>query len=98
MTGGSFTNEDSCLVISTQPKTISRRESECKNKSAFNGPFDDAHCERNWSSGICACKTDKHRNGKFIYVSIFNLVWYLVDEILQTPSMEKKKFGISLYS
>lgn len=91
MTGGSFTNEDSRLVVSTQPKTISRRESECKNKSAFNGPFDDAHCERNWSTGICACKADKHRNGKFVYVSLFKIVWYLIHEILQTASRKWKK-------
>lgn len=65
MTGGSFANEDTSLVVSTQPKTISRRESEARNKSAFNGPFDDAHCERNWSSGICACGKDERRSGKF---------------------------------
>ena len=72
MTGGSFANEDTSLVVSTQPKTLSRRESEVRNKSAFHGPFDDAHCERNWSSGLCACGKDERRSGKFAVLFVRN--------------------------
>ncbi|XP_071147913.1 placenta-specific gene 8 protein-like [Mytilus edulis] len=87
MTGGSFANEDTSLVVSTQPKTISRRESEARNKSAFNGPFDDAHCERNWSSGICACGKDERRSGCCYFCCWPYFKYMIATRLGETPFM-----------
>ncbi|KAJ8320987.1 hypothetical protein KUTeg_002574 [Tegillarca granosa] len=67
MTGGSFTASDASSTVTSQPRspsihTTSRRGSDIRGKSAAGVPFDDAHCERSWSTGLCGCGKDKRRN------------------------------------
>ncbi|XP_055865078.1 placenta-specific gene 8 protein-like isoform X1 [Biomphalaria glabrata] len=42
---------DESLVIANQPRKSSRKTAD----NSFHSPFNDAHSERNWSSGLCEC-------------------------------------------
>ena len=67
MTGGSFTTtDDADSVVTSQPPSLGRDSDLKKKQSISKATFDDAHCERSWSTGLCGCCADKRRHCEYI--------------------------------
>ncbi|KAK3104903.1 hypothetical protein FSP39_012943 [Pinctada imbricata] len=63
MTGGSFTTSDDAeSIVTSQPQNFCRETDPKVKQSISKAVFDDAHCERDWTSGLCQCHRDERRN------------------------------------
>ncbi|KAL3861027.1 hypothetical protein ACJMK2_007118 [Sinanodonta woodiana] len=59
VTRGTFQSDDGQSLVTVQPKSPSSHTDSIREPVIPKIPFDDAHCERAWSSPLCMCTDEK---------------------------------------